>query len=249
MDNQHTQTLSANAEEATPSKLNENPGPAELRNEAMPNQTCAPWGLDHHPTDVPKRHVEQIVAGRAAYTVRQGGTMDGTNCRSPVGVGMMDGPAIEQTWESNRSVRLENTGETDVINPWLSNGRNCFRTLGEIVSAAVEPGMTDREKAYALWFQEICHRYHWAGDNSELGDPVKVFNIYGHNTCGNDSICLAGLWHQAGLKVTPARVVGHCEAQSRPNASLSGRRPHPGILRISAPDGPWRRPAHRSRRP
>jgi hypothetical protein len=82
------------------------------------------------------------------------------------------------------------------------------------MSAAVEPGMTDREKAYALWFQEICHRYHWAGDNSELGDPVKVFNIYGHNTCGNDSICLAGLWHQAGLKVTPARVVGHCVSQA-----------------------------------
>jgi hypothetical protein len=213
-DSQQTHTLSGNAEEATPSNLSENPGPAELRNEATPNQTFAPWGLDHHPMDVPKRHVEQIVAGRAAYTVRQGGTMDGTNCRSPVGVGMMDGPAIEQTWESNRAVRLENTGETDVINPWLSNGRNCFRTRGEIVSAAVEPGMTDREKAYALWFQEICHRYHWGGDNSELGDPVKVFNIYGHNTCGNDSICLAGLWHQAGLKATPARVVGHCVSQA-----------------------------------
>jgi hypothetical protein len=74
--------------------------------------------------------------------------------------------------------------------------------------------MTDREKAFALWFQEIRHRYHWAGDNSELGNPVKVFNIYGHNTCGNDSICLAGLWHQAGLKVTPARVVGHCVSQA-----------------------------------
>jgi hypothetical protein len=174
----------------------------------------APWGSNHHPTDVSKRHVEEIAAGRHAYTVRQGGTMDGTNCRSPVGVGMMDGPAIQQTWESNRAVRLENVGETDVVNPWLSNGRNSFRTLGEIVSSAVDPGMTDREKAFALWFQEICHRYHWGGDNAELGDPVKVFNVYGHNTCGNDSICLAGLWHRAGLKVTPARVVGHCVTQA-----------------------------------
>ena len=140
--------------------------------------------------------------------------MDGTNCRSPVGVGMMDGPAIEQTWESNRAVRLENVGETDVVNPWLSNGRNGFRTLDEIVASAVDPGMTDREKAFALWFQEIRHRYHWAGDNNELGDPVKVFNVYGHNTCGNDSICLAGLWKRAGLKVTPARVVGHCVSQA-----------------------------------
>jgi hypothetical protein len=180
----------------------------------LPEQSLAPWRANHHPTDVPKRHVEQATAGRHAYTVRQGGTMDGTNCRSPLGVGMADGPAVQRTWESNRAVRLENVGETDVVNPWLSNGRNSFRTLGEIVSSAVEPGMSDREKAFALWFQEVRHRYHWAGDNAELGDPVKVFNVYGHNTCGNDSICLAGLWHRAGLKVTPARVVGHCVSQA-----------------------------------
>jgi hypothetical protein len=180
----------------------------------LPAQPLAPWGSDQHPTDVPKRHVEQVAGGRHTYTVRQGGTMDGTNCRAPLGVGMMDGPPLEQTWESNRAVRLENVGDKDVINPWLSNGRNDFRTLDEIVAAAVTPGMTEREKAFALWFQEIRHRYHWQGDNAELGDPVKVFNIYGHNTCGNDSICLAGLWKRAGLKVTPARVVGHCVSQA-----------------------------------
>jgi hypothetical protein len=174
----------------------------------------APWDKNHHPTDAPKRHVEEITGGRHTYTIRQAGTMDGENCRSPIGVGMSDGPAIIQTWESNRSVRLENVGTTNVVNPWLSNGRNSFRTLPEIVASAVEPGMTDREKAFALYFQEIRHRYHWAGDNNELGDPVKVFNVYGHNTCGNDSICLAGLWKQAGLKVTPARVVGHCVSQA-----------------------------------
>src|ERR1022692_601576 len=122
------------------------------------DQPLVPWGGNHHPTDVPKSHIEQIAEGRHAYTVRQEGTMDGTNCRSPVGVGMSDGPAIKQTWESNRAVRLENVGETDVVNPWLSNGRNGFRTLGEIVASAVDPGMTDREKAHALWFQEIRHR-------------------------------------------------------------------------------------------
>jgi hypothetical protein len=180
----------------------------------LPDQPLAPWAANHHPTDVSKRHVERITDGRHSYTIRQGGTMDGSNCRSPVGVGMMDGPAIEQTWESNRAVRLENVGETDVVNPWLSNGRNSFRTLEEIVASAVDPGMTDREKAFALWFQEIRYRYHWSGDNNELGDPVKVFNVYGHNTCGNDSICLAGLWKRAGLKVTPARVVGHCVSQA-----------------------------------
>src|SRR5947209_2224599 len=179
-----------------------------------PNEPLAPWGANRHPTEAPKRHVEDIASGRHTYTVRQGGTMDGANCRSPMGVGMSDGPPVEQTWESNHAVRLENVGGADVVNPWLSNGRNRFRTLDEIVAAAVGPDMTDREKAFALWFQEVRHRYHWAGDNAELGDPVKVFNVYGHNTCGNDSICLAGLWRRAGLKVTPARVVGHCISQA-----------------------------------
>ena len=51
--------------------------------------------------------------------------MDGRNCRSPQGVWT----PFEQTWESNRSVRMENVGETDVVNPWLSNGRNDFRSV------------------------------------------------------------------------------------------------------------------------
>ena len=73
--------------------------------------------------------------------------------------------------------------------------------------------MTDREKARALWWQEVQHRFHLEGDNNELRDPVKVFNVYGYNTCGNDSICLAGLWRKAGLQVAPARLVGHCVSQ------------------------------------
>ena len=123
--------------------------------------------------------------------------------------------ACEQTWESNRAVRMENVGDNRRVNPWLSNGRNNFRTLDEIVAAAITPGMTDKEKALALWFQEIRYRYHHDGNNAELGDPVKVFNVYGHNTCGNDSICLAGLWHKAGFKkVAPARAMGHCISQA-----------------------------------
>jgi hypothetical protein len=123
--------------------------------------------------------------------------------------------AVEQTWESNRFVRIENVGETDVVNPWLSNGRNTLRTLDEILASVATPGMSDKEKACAIWFEEIRRRYHWsAGDNNELCDPVKVFNVYGYNTCGNDSICVAGLWKKAGLKAAPAHAIGHCISQA-----------------------------------
>jgi hypothetical protein len=176
---------------------------------ATTDETRAPWASNQHPTDVAKRHVQEIVDSRVGYVVVQGGTMDGRNCSSPQGVWQ----PFEQTWESNRSVRIENVGETVVVNPWLSNGQNDFRSLDRIVARAIEPGMTDRDKARALWWQEVQHRFHFEGDNNELLDPVKVFNVYGYNTCGNDSICLAGQWRKAGLKVAPARLVGHCVSQ------------------------------------
>lgn len=173
------------------------------------DEPLAPWGANRHASDVPRREVREIGARRAEYVVVQGGTMDGQNCRSPNGVWQ----PFQQSWESNRRVRIENVGTTDVVNPWLSNGRNDFRSLQEIVDRVVKPGMTDREKAMALWWQEVQYRFHFEGDNNELSSPVKVFNVYGHNTCGNDSICLAGQWKLAGLKVAPARVVGHCVSQ------------------------------------
>ena len=136
--------------------------------------------------------------------------MDGSNCRSPVGGSF---GVWSQSWESNRAVRLENVGDTDVVNPWLSNGRNDFRSLKEIVAGAVRPGMTDREKAIALWRLQTTHRFHATTNDAEVNDPVKVFNVYGYTTCGDDSICLADLWRMAGFKVRPARVVGHCISQ------------------------------------
>jgi acetyl esterase/lipase len=169
-----------------------------------------PWASNRHPKDVAGRHTEEITTAKKDYRIRHGGTMDGTNCRSPIGGSFS---VWDQSWESNRAVRLENIGDTDVINPWLSNGRNDFRTLKEMVACAVRPGMTDREKAIALWRFQTTHRFHATTGDPEVNDPVKAINVYGYTTCGDDSICLAGLWKTAGFKVRPARVVGHCITQ------------------------------------
>jgi hypothetical protein len=175
-----------------------------------PPEALEPWASNRHAKDVARRHTEDITAAKQEYHVAHGGTMDGTNCRSPIGgsFGVWD-----QTWESNRAVRMENVGDTDVINPWLSNGRNDFRTLKEMVAGALRTGMTDREKALALWRLQTTHRFHATTNDAEANDPVKVFNVYGYTTCGDDSICLAGLWRTAGFQVRPARVVGHCITQ------------------------------------
>jgi hypothetical protein len=184
---------------------------------SAPDDTLQPWGSNHHASDAPKKHVEELTAGRHAYTVKQGGTMDGTNCRTPVSCGMSD-RAIEYTWESNRAVRMENVGETNLVNPWLSNGRNNFRSMDEIIASATTPDMSDKDKAMAIWFQHIRQRFHFpAGGNQGSGgeshDPVKVYNIYGSNTCGEDSMMLAGLWKKMGMKAAPCRLPTHCVSQ------------------------------------
>ena len=173
-------------------------------------EALEPWASNRHPKDVAGRHTQDVSAAKQEYRVTHGGTMDGTNCRSPIGGSF---GVWNQTWESNRAVRMENVGTTDVINPWLSNGRNDFRNLKEMAASALRPGMTDREKAIALWRLQTTHRFHASTTDPESNDPVKVFNVYGYTTCGDDSICLAGLWRTAGFKVRPARVVGHCITQ------------------------------------
>lgn len=80
--------------------------------ESQPSQGMEPWRSKDLPTDEAKHHIEEIDSERHVYTVIHGGTVDGCRCRSPVGAygGFM------QTWESNRAVRLENVGKTDVVN-------------------------------------------------------------------------------------------------------------------------------------
>src|SRR5688500_15228906 len=102
-----------------------------------------PWASKAQPSDVAQSHVETITTGEAKYIVVHGGTMDGSNCRSPMGTGMNREGAIEQTWQSNRAVRMENVGQTDIVDPWLSDGRNNFRNIKELVASVVTPGMTD----------------------------------------------------------------------------------------------------------
>src|SRR5262249_62367381 len=114
-----------------------------------------------------------------------------------------------RSWESNRAVRLENVGETDVINPWLSNGRNDFRTLNEMVAGALRPGMTDREKAIVLWRLQTTHRFHATTNDAEVNDPVKAINVYGYTTCGDACISLTSLWRTTGFPGRPSRVVRH----------------------------------------
>ncbi len=153
---------------------------------------------------VSREHVEEIVSGRHGYRIRMGGSLDAENTRSPVGYQVYD-----QAFEPNLLVRMENVGQTPVVNPWLmANGRD-WRTLESIVAEVVSPEMGDAEKALALWTFQRGRRFHASPYDNDNRDPVKMLNVYGYTLCGDDSYVLADLWRAAGLRVRGGHPTGH----------------------------------------
>jgi hypothetical protein len=72
-----------------------------------------PWASNTDPTDVSKSHVQDVTTAPFTYNITQSGTIDGKMCTTLPGVW----EPYEQTWESNRSIRMENVGAAKVINP------------------------------------------------------------------------------------------------------------------------------------
>ncbi len=162
------------------------------------------------PGDKERTHTETITTRTHTYTVRFEGTVDGAMMREPIGYG-----AFKQTWQPDRFVRLENIGDTDVVNPWiLVNGKRNFRTLADTVAEATEGCTTDAEKAQALWEFQKHHRFHACTWDGECNDAVKVHNVYGYTLCGNDSQCISDLWKAAGLTTRRTYPVGHSTAEA-----------------------------------
>jgi hypothetical protein len=109
-----------------------------------------------------------------------------------------------------RFVRLENIGDSPVVNPWLfTNDRGHWRTVKEMTDHVTTPYEDEVERAIALWWWETQHRFHATTGDAENNDPVKVWNVYGHTLCGNDAHVLADCWRVAGLKTRHPRVQGH----------------------------------------
>ncbi|MDH7571742.1 MAG: hypothetical protein QHJ73_19350, partial [Armatimonadota bacterium] len=157
------------------------------------------------PGDRMVQHVQTITTPHATYTVPFGGTVDGVMTRSPIGYA-----AFTQGFQPNVRVRLENVGDTDVVNPWLVvNGKRNWRTVADIVAEATRGCGSEREKAIAIWRFQQNHRFHATTWDAEVQDPVKMLNVYGYTLCGDDALVLAALMQAAGLKTRPGRPIGH----------------------------------------
>ncbi|UCD00156.1 MAG: hypothetical protein JSW66_09795 [Phycisphaerales bacterium] len=138
------------------------------------------------------------------------GNVDGVMTRMPISYG-----AYHQGWQPNRFMRLENVGDTDVVNPWITvNGKRNWRTLEDIADEATTGCTSEREKARAVWEFQRNHRFHATTWDRECDDTVKVYNIYGYTLCGNDAKVISDLWKAAGLRTRRGYPVGHSIAEA-----------------------------------
>ena len=153
--------------------------------------------------------IETVSCQSHTYTIRMGGSLDGVNARDPVG-----GSPFEQAYEPNRFVRMENVGDTEVVNPWIVvNGKRDWRSLDRILDGILEEGMSDEEKARAIWEFARTHRYHFTSATDEVKDTVKMLNVYGYTLCWDEAYTVSNLWQAAGLKVRRGYPHGHCTTE------------------------------------
>jgi len=155
--------------------------------------------------DKPRVHTKVITSDRQEYTIEFGGTIDGSTTRMPIGYA-----AFVQGWQPNRSVKIENMGQTDVKNPWLTvNGRGDWRTLDSIVAEATRGWTTPGDRARAIWEFVRRKRFHACTWDGECSDALKALNVYGYTLCGNQARVIKDLWHAAGLKTRRCYPIGH----------------------------------------
>ena len=177
----------------------------------------APWASDTDPADVPKSHVQDVTSSPFTYSITQGGTMDGKMCTTLPGVW----EPYEQTWESNRSIRMENVGTSNIINPWLKIGPIDFYSQQTMADSVVEGLSTDREKALAIFYFYITHRFHKGnGDNGAQGDVSQAINVFGFNTCGNSTLCISDLLDKVGMRDC---IFSHCPGHVVPQVFFDGK--------------------------
>ena len=111
----------------------------------------------------------------------------------------------------NRTVTIQNRGQDVVVNPRVVvNGRRDWFSAASILKEALEPGMSKREVAIAIWRFLKDNRYHnHPGRHDEVCDPVRFLNVYGYGLCGVSATNFMLLCEQAGLKARVWGLSGH----------------------------------------
>ena len=129
-------------------------------------------------------------------------------------------PPYDQVFEPNLYVVIENTGETDVVNPWLvANGQRDWWSVEAMAKEAIGGrDLDEEERMMALWQFVVDEVYDsrcgisWYDD---VGDPVKLFNAYGFEGCIGYAIATSRLGEVMGVRSREVWVGGILDGHGR----------------------------------
>ena len=185
-----------------------------------------------------KERVEEVTKGQQNYQIKVGGTLDEFNTAQYIET-YHNNMRLESKFQPNKYLIIENIGNTDIVNPRIIiNGRRNWFSADDILAGIFKPGMSDAEKAMAIYAFLASHEVQAhendrrpgpevpeddsnpsRNDFKERANPVKAVNFYYCGGCQYEASNLVILCRQAGL---PARAVwlnklneygSHCVAE------------------------------------
>ena len=129
-------------------------------------------------------------------------------------------PPYDRVFEPNLYVVIENTGETDLVNPWLvANGQRDWWSVEAMAKEAIDGrDLDEEERMMALWQFVVDEVYDsrcgisWYDD---VSDPVKLFNAYGFEGCIGYAIATSRLGEAMGVKSREVWVGGILDGHGR----------------------------------
>ena len=98
-----------------------------------------------------------------------------------------------------------------------------LHSLDDFVKSVLRPGMTQKEKAEALWRATARQMYHWndpqeepctePGKYTDVTDPIRLMNVYGYTLCFVSAGAMEAIWRAGGLEAREFGIPGHvaCE--------------------------------------
>lgn len=123
--------------------------------------------------------------------------------------------AKSDTLVDNVSVTFKNRGDTTLTGFRLVAGGRDWYSASGILQTILGSGMTDEQRARALWQYVRDHHDPWwpvSDFDIEADDPVRYFNSYGYGWCGEAAMALGALLQRAGFPVrfwNPGNPPGH----------------------------------------
>jgi len=105
----------------------------------------------------------------------------------------------------------------------LREGQVDTTSVESIIADIIKPGMTQRQKAEAVYHFLRKHVYHAPAPREGrrandftygvVYDPVKLINVYGYTYCFGNRGAVEALWQAAGLEARGAGIGGHSIAE------------------------------------